>query len=111
MFSLDQSMRYWIYPYPADMRKGFYTLSGIVTNHMGHNILDGDVFIFINRHCNCMKILHMECGGLVIYHLRLDSGTFKLPVFDENSRSYHASWQELMLLVQTKNPASIIRKK
>lgn len=95
-------MRYWIYPYPADMRKSFYTLSGIVTNHMGQNILDGDVFIFINRSCNSMKILHMECGGLVIYHLKLESGQFKLPVFDETSRSYHSSWQELMLLVQTK---------
>jgi len=104
MFCLDRSMRYWIYPYPADMRKSFYTLSGLVTNHMGHNILDGDVFIFINRSCNCMKILHMECGGLVIYHLRLESGTFQLPAFDEKSRSYHSSWQELMLLVQPRGP-------
>lgn len=104
MFHLDSSMRYWIYPYPADMRKGFYTLSGLVTNHMGESILKGDVFIFINRQCNCMKILHMECGGLVIYHLRLESGRFKLPVFDEKSQSYHSSWQELMLLVQSTEP-------
>jgi transposase len=104
-------MRYWLYPYPADMRKSFYTLSGLVTNQMGHNILDGDVFIFINRSCNSMKILHMECGGLVIYHLRLESGTFNLPVFDENSHSYHTSWQELMLLIQPKHPAVINRKK
>jgi transposase len=100
MFHLDSSMRYWLYPYPADMRKSFYTLSGIVTNSMGLNVLDGDVFIFINRSCNGMKILHMECGGLVIYHLKLESGTFKLPVFDENSHSFSTSWQELMLLVQ-----------
>jgi hypothetical protein len=71
---------------------------------MGHNILDGDAFIFINRMCNCMKILHMECGGLVIYHLRLESGTFNLTVLDEkNHHSYHSSWQKLMLLVQTRN--------
>ncbi len=78
---------------------------------MGHNILEGDVFIFINRNCNNMKILHMECGGLVIYHLRLESGVFKLPVFDENSRSYHTSWQELMLLVQTEKPQNTSQKK
>jgi hypothetical protein len=58
------------------------------------------VFIFINRQCNCMKILHMECGGLVIYHLRLESGCFKLPVFDEESGAYHTSWQELMLMIR-----------
>jgi hypothetical protein len=32
MFHLEEQMRYYLYPYPADMRKGFYTLSGIVTN-------------------------------------------------------------------------------
>lgn len=101
MFHLDSSMRYWLYPYPTDMRKGFYTLSGIVTNSMGRNVLDGDVFIFINRGCNSMKILHLESGGLVIYHLRLDSGRFKLPVFDENTCSFSASWQQLMILTQS----------
>ena len=35
MFSLNESNRYYLYPYPTDMRKSFYTLSGIVTNQMG----------------------------------------------------------------------------
>ena len=72
MFSLNESNRYYLYPYPTDMRKSFYTLSGIVTNQMGKNVRDGDAFIFINANCTCMKILHMEYGGLVIYHMRLD---------------------------------------
>lgn len=47
-----------------------------------------------------MKILHLEHGGLVIYHMKLESGSFKLPVFDENTRTYQTSWQHLMLMVQ-----------
>jgi transposase len=82
------------------MRRSFYTLSGIVTNQMRRNIQDGDVFIFINRPCSNMKILHMECGGLVIYHLKLESGSFKLPVFDENNNAFKTSWQDLMMMVQ-----------
>jgi transposase len=97
-------MHYFLYPYPADMRKSFYTLSGIVANSMKRNVQDGEVFIFINRSLNCMKILHMECGGLVIYHLRLETGTFKLPVYDENSNTYHTSWQELMMMVRCITP-------
>jgi transposase len=93
-------MRYYLYSYPADMRRSFYTLSGIVTNQMRRNIQDGDVFIFINRPCTSMKILHMECGGLVIYHLKLESGSLKLPVFDENANTFKASWQGLMMMVQ-----------
>lgn len=67
MFSLNESNRYYLYPYPTDMRKSFYTLSGLVTDQMGKNVRDGDAFIFISRNCASMKILHMEYGGLVIY--------------------------------------------
>jgi hypothetical protein len=82
------------------MRRSFYTLSGMVTNLMERNVQDGEVFIFINRPCTSMKILHMECGGLVIYHLKLESGTFKLPVFDESTHTFLTSWQDLMMMVQ-----------
>ncbi|MCS2614516.1 IS66 family insertion sequence element accessory protein TnpB [Bacteroides fragilis] len=82
MFSLNESNRYYLYPYPTDMRKSFYTLSGIVTNQMGKNVRDGDAFIFINANCTCMKILHMEYGGLVIYHMKLEQGHFHLPVIN-----------------------------
>jgi len=58
------------------------------------------VYIFINRPCNSMKILHMEFGGLVIYHLKLESGTFKLPVYDANTNTFQTCWQDLMMMVQ-----------
>lgn len=100
MFSLTSSMRYYLYCSPTDMRRSFYTLSGMVTNLMGRNIQDGDVYIFINRPCTSMKILHMECGGLVIYHMKLESGSFKLPFFDQNTNTHQTSWQDLMTMVQ-----------
>lgn len=93
-------MQYYLYSSPTDMRRSFYTLSGMVTNQMGRNIQDGDVFIFINRKCTIMKILHMECGGLVIYHMKLESGSFRLPVFDPDSNTCPTSWQGLMTMVQ-----------
>lgn len=100
MFSLTSSMKYYLYSHPTDMRRSFYTLSGIVTNQMGRNVQDGDVFIFINRTCTSMKILHMECGGLVIYHMKLESGSFKLPVFDVNTHTFQTSWQDLVMMVR-----------
>lgn len=93
-------MKYYLYPYPTDMRKSFYTLNGIVTNLMHRNVQDGEVFIFINRLCTSIKILHLECGGLVIYQMKLESGTFKLPVFDEDTNTYKTTWQDLMMMVQ-----------
>ncbi len=68
-------MRYWLYPFPTDMRKGFYTLSGLVTDQMGGDVRSGDVFIFINRHCTSIKLLHMENGGMVIYYMKHEDRT------------------------------------
>lgn len=82
------------------MRRSFYTLSGMVTNLMGRNVQDGDVYIFINRPCTSMKILHMEFGGLVIYHMKLESGSFKLPVFDDSTNTFQTSWHDLLMMVQ-----------
>ncbi len=63
MFHLHNSLRYFLYPHPVDMRKSFFTLSGIVTSAMNRNVRDGGVFIFMNRNRNVMKILHMEYAG------------------------------------------------
>ena len=65
MFSLNDSMRYLLYSEPTDMRKSYHTLSGLVTNNMGLNVRNGDVFIFVNKARNRIKLLHMEPGGLL----------------------------------------------
>lgn len=111
MFSLTPSMQYYLYSFPTDMRRSFYTLSGMVTNQMGRNVQDGDVYIFINRPCTSMKILHMECGGLVIYHMKLESGCFKLPVFDQTTNTFQSSWQDLMVMVQGVSTEGKVDKK
>ena len=38
MFSLNDSLRYWLYSEPTDMRKSFHTLSGLVRDRMGRDL-------------------------------------------------------------------------
>ena len=99
MFCLNDSTRFLLYPYPTDMRKSFYSLSGIVTNHMGKNVQDGDAYIFINKNLTGMKILHAEYGGLVIYNMKLERGVFKLPEIDSDdpASSRGIDWSDLIL--------------
>jgi len=104
MFHLHQSLHYYLYPYPVDMRKSFYTLSGIVIGEMQRDVRSGEVFIFINRHQNIMKILHMEYAGMVIYHKKLDSGRFKLPQYDETTQTMILPWTELLLMIEGVKP-------
>lgn len=99
MFHLHNKLQYYLYPGPVDMRKSFYTLSGIITSIMKRNVQNGEVFIFVNRNLTIMKILHLEYGGLVIYHKKLENGRFKLPCFDENTTSLQVSWHDLMTIV------------
>jgi transposase len=104
MFHLHQSLAYYLYPYPVDMRKSFYTLSGVVSNEMQRDVRGGEVFIFINRQQNIMKILHMEYAGMVIYHKKLDSGRFRLPDYDPVAGSMTIRWSDLLLIVKSVKP-------
>ena len=83
MFSLDNTMRYWLYNKPVNMRMGFNGLSGIVNNSMGMSMLSGDVFLGVNAARNRMKILHREEGGLVLYALRIEMGRMRMPFSGE----------------------------
>lgn len=58
------------------MRKSDYTLSGIVTNELGCDPCNGDVYIFMNKARNRIKLLHWEPGGLVLYCKLLESSEF-----------------------------------
>jgi hypothetical protein len=102
MFFLNDNNRFFLYPHPTDMRKSFYSLSGIVTNTVELQVQDGDAFVFINRSLTGMKILHAEYCGLVIYHMKLEKGAIKLPEIDlgNGATSQDIQWSELIMMVQ-----------
>ena len=101
MFSLGVEMRYWLYSEPTDMRKSFHTLTGLVTNRIGADARNGDVYVFINKRRNRVKLLHYEKGGMVIYSKMLDRGTFGMPLMlaKEGAVSY-MKWDELRKMVE-----------
>lgn len=100
MFTLSDSNTFYLYPYPTDMRKSFYSLSGIVQNEMRQDIQQGDAFIFVNRSLTSMKILHMEFGGLVIYNMKLEQGRIQLPDMElaDSAVSRATQWSELVMM-------------
>jgi transposase len=100
MFSLNDTMRYFLCPGKTDMRKGMNSLCGVVQNQMGYNVRMGDVFIFISRNRTTIKLLHAEDGGLVLYIKRLEEGTFRIPSYDPASQSYPMEWRDLVMMVE-----------
>ncbi|WP_142534863.1 IS66 family insertion sequence element accessory protein TnpB [Saccharicrinis carchari] len=88
-----------MYAPATDMRKGFDGLSGIVSGQLKRDPANGDVFIFVNRARNKIKLLHWEAGGFVLYYKRLESGTFDLPVV-EGSNHAKLKWSDLVMMVE-----------
>jgi transposase len=98
MFSLGAA-RYYLYREPTDIRRSFDGLCGLVSERLGQNPMSGDVFIFINKPRNRMKLLRWEPGGFVLFYKRLERGTFELPVLSSHGLSHQIGYGELTMMV------------
>lgn len=82
------------------MRKGFDALCGIVLQHMQSNVLQGGVYIFVNRKRNQIKLLTWEGDGLAIYYKRLEKGVYELPSITSENNSATIDAIQLQLILQ-----------
>ena len=69
----------YLYAKPVDMRRSFDGLHAIVQSEFHHDIRSGDVFVFLNRRLDRIKLLHWDRDGLAIWMKRLERGTFQRP--------------------------------
>lgn len=110
MLHLSANQRYFLFLGYADMRKGFDSLSGIVTNLMHQSVLTGDIFIFLNKRNNHVKLLHWEGDGFALYHKRLERGTYERPC-SPDAISVAVTQQQMLLMLQGISLASIRKRK
>ena len=66
------------------MRFGIYSLSGLVRNELGADPLSGDVFIFIGKRGNQIRLLQWDRDGFAMYIKKLEQGTFERPIADQS---------------------------
>ena len=110
MLSFSTRQRYFLYAPATDMRKGFAGLSGLVRQHILHPLMSGDVFIFINRRRDRIKLLMWDATGFAMYYKQLEKGTFEVPKIKE-SDSVELSWSDLVMLLEGIEIKSIKRRK
>jgi len=92
------------------MRKGFDSLSGIVSQYMQLDALSGSIFIFINKKRSQVKLLLWEGDGFSLYYKRLEQGTYELPTAAPGTRQSITA-QQLQLILQGIQLRSIKMKK
>ena len=99
MFALNAENTFHLYNHPTDMRKSFDALSGLVRNNLGSNPTGGEVFIFINKRRDKIKLLHWQGSGYLLYYKRLEKGTFEIPRYDTSVGSITLSYAQMVMIM------------
>ena len=112
MLNVTSSTRIYVYTSITDMRKGVHGLSGIVRDEFAADPTNGNLFVFINRRRDRMKILHFDGSSFWLYYRLLKAGTFE-ELGKPNELSYQVldSTQLAMLLSGVSLVASHRRRK
>ena len=98
MWGLSKQQNYWLWAGSTDMRRGFDGLSGLVRSQLREQeVLSGDAFVFLNKRRTQMKILVWESGGFLVYHKRLERGTFELP---PHQAGHSLAWDALFFMIE-----------
>jgi transposase len=101
----------YLYAKPADMRKSFDGLHAIVQSEFRRDVRSGDVFLFLNRRLDRIKLIHWDRDGLAIWMKRLESGTFQRPGRSPSGPQVEMDATDLALLLSGIELTSVKRRK
>ena len=82
------------------MRKSFHGLAALVKYSMQSDVLTGDVFVFVSKRRNAIKLLRFESDGFAIFYKRLEKGTFEIPSRNSKSDTVTLSDNELIFILK-----------
>ena len=99
MLSLPSQARVYLCVAPTDLRKSFDGLSGLVQTVFGRDVLEGHLFLFLNRRRDRLKALFWDEDGLVLWYKRLEAGTFELPRVGADCRQVELGARKLSMLL------------
>lgn len=100
----------YLYTHPTDMRKNFDGLCGIISAELGRNPLGGDIFAFVNRRRDKMKLLVWDRTGFWIFYKRLEKGTLQIPKNPANQPALEITYDVLLMLLEGIDVASVKRR-
>ena len=111
MFTLSDNHRFLLYSQPTDMRKSFDGLSGLIKNQLATDPRNGDVFLFINKGRDKIKLLHWNGSGYTLYYKRLEKGTFELPSYKQKRGSIKLNYAKLDMILEGLSIKNVVHRK
>lgn len=103
--------RIYLYARDVDMRRSFDGLLSIVQAEFERDVRQGDLFLFINKRRDRVKLLWWDGDGLAIFMKRLERGTFERPTRALDSSHVQMNGTELALLLSGIELTSVKRRR
>ena len=98
---MSENLRFYIFNGRTNLRGGYTRLCATIREEMDSDPRnENNVYIFINRKCTIIRMLHYERGFYVMYEKRPEAGRFRRPVYDSQSGKYKISYADLVCLTE-----------
>ena len=111
MLNLPAETRIYLCTSPVDLRKSFDGLSGLVESVFQRNVLEGHLFLFVNKRRDRIKALWWDRDGLIIWYKRLEVGAYEIPSAKDHAGHVTIDATELAMLLGGVSLASVKRRK
>ena len=99
MLSIPRSVRILLAAEPTDMRKSIDGLCAIVKSSWREDVFAGNLFAFLSRRGDRVKVLTWESGGFALYYKRLEKGRFRIPQSPEGTLGVSLDGTQLAMLL------------
>jgi transposase len=100
----------YLYAKDVDLRKSFDGLQAIVQSEFQRDIRLGDLFLFLNRRLDRIKLIHWDRDGFVIWMKRLEKGCFQRPRCAPGAEHIEMDATDLAILLAGLELASVQRR-
>lgn len=109
MILAPAAVRIFLAREPADMRRSFTGLCGLVRDGLGADPLSGGLYCFRNKRGDKLKMLYFDRTGLAIWYKQLEQGRFHWPPMQAASVELNAA--EVAFLLEGVDWQSLKRHK
>jgi transposase len=99
MLAVAAGAKVYLATEPVDLRRGHDGLTALVRSRFKMDPLDGDLFVFVGRRIDRVKILFWDRGGFVLYYKRLARGRFRMPKIASGADRVVLDGTELAMLL------------
>lgn len=100
MIGVPRGVSVFAYADPVDMRKSFNTLAALVTEGLKHDVLTGDLYLFVGRDRKRAKVLYFDGTGICLFSKRLEKGHFAAVWKRSKGKALEMTLSELGLFIE-----------